>query len=160
MLVAVLALALVGSFLSTTATGPEEDQGDEVGAVDLDQDLVPGPTDVPAAPPEDGPVDGGDDVVERFSDLPPIGVSELPAEAVDTILLIDQGGPFPFDRDGITFFNREGLLPARPEGFYQEYTVITPGLDHRGARRVVIGQDGAVYYTADHYESFSEVVGD
>ncbi|MDQ3695040.1 MAG: ribonuclease, partial [Chloroflexota bacterium] len=42
---------------------------------------------------------------------------------------------------------------------YREYTVITPGLDHRGARRIVAGDDGAVlYYTADHYQSFVEVI--
>jgi ribonuclease T1 len=146
-LVAVLVLALVGSLLSTTAPDPDEGQGGEVGAVDLDQDLLPGPTDVPAEAPGEGPVDSGDDGVDRFSDLPPIGVSQLPVEAVDTILLIDRGGPFPYDRDGIT-------------GFYREYTVPTPGESDRGARRLVVGQDGAVYYTADHYESFSEVVGD
>ncbi len=96
--------------------------------------------------------------VTQASDLPPIGLDELPVEAIDTLQLIVQGGPFPFDRDGVTFQNREGLLPPDPEGYYREYTVITPGEDDRGARRLVVGEANEVYYTDDHYESFRELV--
>lgn len=95
----------------------------------------------------------------RFSELAPITLDELPAEALDTLGLIMAGGPYPYDRDDITFFNREGLLPPRPTGHYREYTVDTPGLSHRGARRVVAGADGELYYTDDHYDSFREIVG-
>ena len=64
--------------------------------------------------------------------------------------------PFPHPQDGDVFRNREGLLPDRPRGWYREYTVETPGLSHRGARRIVTGGDPprAWYYTDDHYESF------
>lgn len=89
--------------------------------------------------------------------LPPIDFSILPSEARQTILLIDKGGPFPYDRDGITFGNRERLLPIRADGYYREFTVITPGSSDRGARRIVAGQDGELYYTDDHYESFKRV---
>ena len=77
-------------------------------------------------------------------------------EARDTIALIRRGGPFPHPQDGSTFQNREGLLPANPRGWYREYTVETPGLSHRGARRIVTGGDPpeAWYYTDDHYDSF------
>ena len=80
----------------------------------------------------------------------------LPDEARDTIALIRRGGPFPHPQDGSTFQNREGLLPARARGWYREYTVETPGLSHRGARRIVTGGDPpeAWYYTDDHYDSF------
>ena len=80
----------------------------------------------------------------------------LPAEARDTIALIERGGPFPHPQDGSVFGNREGRLPAQPRGYYREYTVHTPGLDHRGARRIVTGgQPPATwYYTDDHYDSF------
>ena len=80
----------------------------------------------------------------------------LPDEARDTIALIRRGGPFPHPQDGSTFQNREGLLPANPRGWYREYTVETPGLSHRGARRIVTGGDPpeAWYYTDDHYDSF------
>ena len=96
--------------------------------------------------------------VVRASDLPTVAVDDLPPEAQETITLIDQGGPFPFDRDGITFQNRERLLPRQPEGYYREYTVITPGSSTRGARRIITGDDGELYYTDDHYESFREIL--
>lgn len=80
----------------------------------------------------------------------------LPVEARDTIVLILQGGPYPYRQDDSTFGNREGHLPHRPHGYYHEYTVDTPDLDHRGARRIVTGGDPpeAWYYTDDHYDSF------
>ena len=80
-------------------------------------------------------------------------------QLAETLRLIDRGGPFPYRQDGTTFHNREGLLPARPRGYYREYTVDTPGLDHRGPRRVVTGGDPpeVYYYTEDHYRSFIEL---
>ncbi|MCC3774122.1 ribonuclease domain-containing protein [Streptomyces sp. UNOB3_S3] len=84
--------------------------------------------------------------------------SELPSQAHDTIRLIDQGGPFPYPRDGIVFSNREGILPKQTSGYYHEYTVITPGSPDRGARRVIAGKrPHEDYYTADHYRSFDLV---
>jgi ribonuclease T1 len=94
----------------------------------------------------------------RASDLPTVTYADLPPEAHETIALIEAGGPFPFSRDGITFQNRERLLPRHPEGYYREYTVITPGASNRGARRIVMGEGGEMYYTDDHYESFREIV--
>ncbi|MDN5860723.1 MAG: guanine-specific ribonuclease N1 and T1 [Pseudonocardia sp.] len=82
----------------------------------------------------------------------------LPPEAARIWQLIVADGPFPYERDGITFQNREGLLPRQDRGFYREYTVPTPGEDDRGARRLVtggpLGADQQVFYTGDHYESF------
>ncbi len=96
----------------------------------------------------------------RFSDLPTIAPRELPIEALDTLDRIAAGGPFPFRQDDSTFQNREGILPNRPTGHYREYTVITPGEGDRGARRIVAGSDGELYYTDDHYDSFREIVRD
>jgi guanyl-specific ribonuclease Sa len=83
----------------------------------------------------------------------------LPPEARDTLRLIAADGPFPFDRDGTAFQNREGRLPPQPRGYYREYTVITPGSGDRGARRIVTGGDPPVefYYTDDHYRSFRRI---
>ena len=80
----------------------------------------------------------------------------LPPEARDTLALIARGGPFPHRQDGTVFGNREGRLPPQPRGYYHEYTVDTPGLDHRGARRIITGGDPPVvyYYTDDHYRTF------
>ena len=85
--------------------------------------------------------------------------SFLPLEAIETIALIERGGPFPYDRDGVTFQNRERRLPERPRGYYREYTVPTPGERDRGARRIVTGGDPpeVYYYTDDHYRSFRQV---
>lgn len=89
-----------------------------------------------------------------------VGVEALPPEAIDTLLLIEEGGPFPYGQDGATFQNREGILPDHPRGYYREYTVETPGSPDRGARRIVTGRDGERYYTDDHYDSFRFIVGD
>lgn len=85
----------------------------------------------------------------------PLGAG-LPPEALDTVELIQRGGPFPYRQDGTTFGNREGLLPAEGRGYYREYTVPTPGSPDRGARRIVTGGDPPAdwYYTDDHYRSF------
>jgi ribonuclease T1 len=95
---------------------------------------------------------------EPTTDLATMTVEQLPPEGIETLELIASDGPFPYDKDGSTFNNREGILPQQPKGFYAEYTVITPGSDDRGARRIVGGDDGSRFYTSDHYSSFREVV--
>jgi ribonuclease T1 len=94
----------------------------------------------------------------RGSDgLPTVRSSDLPVQAQQVLRLIDAGGPFPYPQDGTVFGNVERLLPVHPRGWYREYTVPTPGSPDRGARRIVAGQDGARYYTADHYDSFARI---
>lgn len=84
---------------------------------------------------------------------------DLPAEALETLELIQRGGPFPYRQDGTIFHNRERLLPDKPRGYYREYTVRTPGARDRGARRFVTGGDPpeVFYYTEDHYRSFRRI---
>lgn len=86
-----------------------------------------------------------------------IEVAQLPAQARDTLSLIARGGPFPYEKDGTVFQNRERRLPAKPRGYYREYTVKTPGAKNRGARRIVAGADGDKWYTDDHYETFRRI---
>jgi ribonuclease T1 len=86
-----------------------------------------------------------------------VALADLPPEAADTVELIDRGGPFPYDGDGAPFGNREGLLPDRGYRYYREYTVVTPGSDDRGARRIVAGAGGELYWTDDHYASFVRI---
>lgn len=88
---------------------------------------------------------------------PEIAAGDLPAEARATLALIDRGGPFPYDRDGVIFRNFEKRLPVRERSYYREYTVKTPGVTHRGARRIVTGAGGERYYTDDHYQSFKRI---
>ncbi len=96
--------------------------------------------------------------VPEITGSPPIALAELPPQGRATYALIHQGGPFPHDKDGVVFGNRERLLPANKRGYYREYTVDTPGARTRGARRIVCGgpprTPDACYYTSDHYASF------
>jgi ribonuclease T1 len=89
--------------------------------------------------------------------MPEVTVAELPAEARETIALIHKGGPYPYAKDGAVFGNREGVLPRAKRGYYREYTVKTPGVRTRGARRVVAGAGGELYYSDDHYNHFRRV---
>ena len=83
---------------------------------------------------------------------------DLPADARHTVELIRKGGPFHHERDGAVFGNREKRLPAHERGWYREYTVPTPGERTRGARRIVAGRDGTLYYSDDHYRSFKRIL--
>ena len=86
-----------------------------------------------------------------------VDAATLPSEARQTLRLIDQGGPYPYRKDGVVFQNREHRLPQREHACYHEYTVPTPGEGDRGARRIITGCDGPRYYTADHYRSFQRI---
>jgi ribonuclease T1 len=83
-----------------------------------------------------------------------VAAASLPREAAQTLRLIRARGPFPYRQDGVVFSNREHRLPAQPRNYYHEYTVPTPGAHDRGARRIIAGGNGEVYYTDDHYRSF------
>lgn len=109
---------------------------------------------------------GLDQALERGSGTDSSGtcaLDSLPDEAEETAADINAGGPYDFpDNDNQRFGNYEGVLPDQDSGYYREYTVVTPGLDHRGPRRIVTGggteEDPETwYYTDDHYESFCEI---
>lgn len=61
---------------------------------------------------------------------------------------------------GSRFGNREGLLPKEQGRTYTECDIDTPGNSNRGAKRIVFSNDGLVYYTDDHYESFELLYGE
>ena len=93
-----------------------------------------------------------------------VALAALPPEGQTTYRLLHQGGPFPSEKDGSVFGNRERQLPRQARGYYREYTVRTPGARDRGARRIVCGGETPVrpvacYYTADHYASFRVITG-
>ena len=92
-----------------------------------------------------------------------VALKQLPRQARQTHALIHSGGPFPYRKDGAAFGNRERLLPAHGHGFYREYTVPTPWVRDRGARRIVCGgrqrqAPDHCFYSDDHYASFSRIV--
>jgi ribonuclease T1 len=98
----------------------------------------------------------------RIAEVP---LAELPREAHAALARIKQGGPFPYQRDGAIFGNFERRLPIQHRGYYREYTVPTPGIRDRGARRIVAGAgphgdvrtSGEYYYSADHYRTFQRI---
>jgi ribonuclease T1 len=93
--------------------------------------------------------------------LPEVALADLPKEARELRASISKGGPFHYSRDGVVFGNRERILPAKPRGYYHEYTVRTPGARGRAARRMVCGgpqtMPDACYYSDDHYQSFRRI---
>jgi ribonuclease T1 len=101
------------------------------------------------------------EVPSIIGDSAQISSTELPKEALQTLALIRKGGPFPNEKDGVIFGNREKQLPKQRRGYYTEYTVATPGAKNRGARRLVVGGEPQtsyeIYYTDDHYQSFKRV---
>jgi ribonuclease T1 len=119
---------------------------------DHDNETVGGGGDDP--PSAGATIQSGD--TDPESGLPWVREDELPVEG-QALALIDQGGPFPYDKDGATFGNFEGLLPDHQRGYYHEYTVITPGSSDRGARRIIAGDGHEFYWTQDHYESFERI---
>jgi guanyl-specific ribonuclease Sa len=110
------------------------------------------PVEEPSLAGQQEPSRAGADASARYP-------SFLPPEAVSTLQAIERGGPFPYDRDGTVFQNRERRLPEQPRGYYREYTVVTPGSRDRGARRIVAGGQPpeVYYYTDDHYRTFRPV---
>jgi ribonuclease T1 len=158
LLLSVIGCAMPGSTQAaggqTTAIGAAGTGPQSTGS-DLEKRKTPTPTPRPRQTPKATPTRAGP---KRVDGLLVIYVDQLPREARETLRLIERGGPFPFDKDGIVFQNREGILPSRQRGYYHEYTVITPGENDRGARRIVTGSHGELYYTDDHYDSFKRVL--
>ena len=97
------------------------------------------------------------------SGLPTCAMDSLPQEAHETTEDILAGGPYDYpDNDNVRFGNYEGVLPQQAKNYYREYTVETPGIGHRGAKRIVTGGGSETdpdvwYYTDDHYESFCSI---
>jgi RHS repeat-associated protein len=75
----------------------------------------------------------------------PKGITDLGP----TLKRIQSGSPATGKNEG-GFKNREGLLPQQPDGSYTKYNVNTPG----NAARIIVGPDGSLYFTPDHYQTF------
>jgi ribonuclease T1 len=91
-----------------------------------------------------------------------VGALDLPTSARQMLTLIKKGGPYSYKKDGVVFGNYERLLPAKPRGYYHEFTVTTPGQRNRGAQRLIVGgkleSPHEFYYTADHYATFIRII--
>ncbi|CAN5491547.1 hypothetical protein BH09ACT12_BH09ACT12_33590 [soil metagenome] len=126
-------------------------QSSESSSPTTDESPTSDPTSDPSSPSEAPTIDPD-------SGLPTIYLLDLPPEAAETVEAIDRGPPFPYEKDGSTFGNYEGLLPDHERGYYQEFTVETPASEDRGARRIVEGAEGELYWTDDHYASFARIL--
>ncbi|MCK0112155.1 hypothetical protein MWU75_08405 [Ornithinimicrobium sp. F0845] len=146
--------------LLPTDTGPESSES-EPSEPEPNEPEQPEPTEPePTEPTEPQPSTSDREL--GAPGIPACDVLDLPATTLEVIEDIEAGGPYDYPRnDGVRFQNREGILPDEDHDYYREFTVETPGLDHRGARRIVTGGFEETdpehwYFTGDHYESFCE----
>lgn len=140
---------------SDSSTTVNDGDNDAAAGGEQERRKTPTPTPRPRRTPAATPTRAGP---QRIDGLPVIYVDQLPRQGRETLRLIERGGPFPYSKDGSVFQNREGILPSQPRGYYREYTVITPGENDRGARRIVAGAEDELYYTDDHYDSFQRIM--
>ena len=116
-----------------------------------------------AAPDEDGEYDDRDTLalyIHLYGHLPSNFVTKAEAEAAGWtgggLEKILPGKSIGGDRFG----NREGLLPREKGRVWIECDVNTRGKSDRGPERIVFSNDGLIYYTADHYDSFTCLYGE
>ena len=182
-----LILALLASLLTGCAVTPvseastPESQGEfppfseellllpeDEATGETDPAAAPAPAEDPAptadaAPDEDGSYTTKEDVLAyliAYGHLPPNFITKNEARAAGW-----EGGSL--ERycpgkciGGDRFGNREGLLPSAKGRVWTECDINTLGKKSRGAERMVFSNDGLIYYTGDHYESFELLYGE
>ena len=124
---------------------------------------APKPTATPVSVSEDGVYDSRDEValyIRLYGHLPSNYITKKQAENLGW-----PGGylePYAPGKciGGGRFMNYEGLLPDAPGRKYYECDIDTLGARSRGAKRIIFSNDGLIYYTADHYESFELLYGE
>ncbi len=113
--------------------------------------------------PENGSYDSKEDValyLHLYGHLPENYITKKEAESLGWT-----GGPLePYAPGkcigGGRFGNYEGLLPTADGRRYSECDIDTLGAQSRGAKRIVYSNDGLIYYTEDHYASFTLLYGE
>ncbi len=116
-----------------------------------------------ASLPEDGTYTSKEEValyIHQYGHLPDNFITKKEAEALGW-----PGGdlePYAPGKciGGSRFGNYEGILPAKEGRSYTECDIDTLGKSKRGAKRIVFSNDGLIYYTEDHYESFELLYGE
>ncbi len=140
------------------AAAPEDDPGTAAGTEDVQWED-------PAAPEldEDGTYNSKEDVslyLHLYDHLPSNYITKNEARDLGwsggSVEVYAPGCAIGGDRFG----NREGLLPKAEGRTYYECDIDTIGQSSRGAKRIIFSNDGLVYYTEDHYESFTQLYGE
>lgn len=175
----VLALLLAAAFLlprfagnSETAPGPTPAAAEAAAETATPAPAAQSPADEPAEPEgtpaeasldEDGEYTTKDDValyLYTYGHLPGNFITKEEARALGW----SGGGLEDYapgkSIGGDRFGNYEGLLPEADGRTYHECDIDTKGARSRGAKRIVFSNDGLIYYTEDHYESFTLLYGD
>ena len=171
LLALVMALALVGCGTDSTVVigiaGGDQPQQEQ-------QDTLPDDAQTPDAPDdgddsgaeaidEDGSFTSKEEValyIHTYGRLPGNFITKKEAQALGW-----SGGslePYAPGKciGGSRFGNYEGLLPEKEGRTYTECDIDTLGAESRGAKRIVFSNDGLIYYTGDHYESFELLYGE
>ena len=166
-LVIVLSLAGCGEDTSTVAVFPSQDA--------QQQDTLPDDDSAVSNLPDDGDDSGAEAIdedgsftskeevalyIHTYGRLPDNFITKKEAQALGW-----PGGslePYAPGKciGGSRFGNYEGLLPEKEGRTYTECDIDTLGAESRGAKRIVFSNDGLIYYTGDHYESFELLYGE
>lgn len=165
----ILALILIIAFFAfgyktDNNSAPSADESDlpviaETDTPDAEQSSSPEETLLD----EDGAYTTKDDValyIHQYGHLPNNFITKKDAEALGW-----QGGSLEPYAPGMSiggsrFGNYEGILPEASGRKYTECDIDTMGAKSRGAKRIVFSNDGLIYYTDDHYESFTLLYGE
>lgn len=156
----IIGLGIVGRFLSD-AQQPVRSDPPNPAATPSARDLATAgarPNRGEAATPVllgDGKIGGVTVVNNRTGERIALGTVDLKP----TLARIAAGEKNPHRNDGSVYRNFNGKLPKKKTGYYREYVVPTPDIPGPGPQRVVLGEEGEIYYTSDHYETFIRVKG-
>ena len=138
-------------------------QAPETKAPSNEAPTDPRATSPPAALDENGSYNSKEEValyIHTFGHLPPNYLTKKQAKALGwnggSLEQYAPGKCIGGDRFG----NYEGLLPDAPNRTYTECDIDTLGKSKRGAKRIIFSNDGLIYYTDDHYASFTLLYGE
>jgi guanyl-specific ribonuclease Sa len=144
-------------------------QGTPAPAAEPTSTAAPKLTAAPTPGATKSPVQYGEDYDDKdrvalylhlYGELPPHFITKKEAQKLGW-----DGGEVEYYRTGAAiggdyFGNYEGLLPKKKGRSYYECDIDTVGKRSRGAKRIIYSNDGLIYYTDDHYESFTLLYGE
>ena len=157
-------LLLLALLLSLTACGDAAQTIDTVQqAAQTVQEIAAAQEEETPAIEEDGTYTTKEDVaryIHTYGHLPDNFITKKQAQALGW-----EGGslePYAPGKciGGSRFGNYEGTLPEKDGRTYTECDIDTLGASKRGAKRIVFSNDGLIYYTEDHYETFELLYGE